>query len=358
MAATFAIIPAQKPEPLSATLRWRHMLVAAGLSWLLFGFLGYLRFVVGRNAPASYLEQFLEPKAALFGVLQTSLEALTSGLGVWAVLACFAPRVAILALPWIWGPCSGQWSMESLGTGDWHHVRYVLPMTALVLAAGLIGYARVASWFLNRRHGLVWVFLAFAIQAKLGAAGASGDESADGSDSNPDSSLAKPARSGRGLTRFEPTDGVLADHVVSAPLSSRRRLYGYLVDCEPAVRIPEARFRHPLDLCPERLLSPESVAGPRFSGRAPRRDADRRPSHLRRSKQKIRFSGISREHKTAIGCLYWVPLGGAFPRGRSTRRTGKRLPGIPGFSAWVHGRSGALPGRIDVSGAISEPMTR
>ena len=112
MAATFAFIPSRRPEPLSATLRWRHIIVFAGLSWLLFGFLGYLRFMVGRNAPLFYFQQFLEPKAALSGVLHTSLEALVRGVGAWALLACFAPRVAVLALPWIWGPCSGQWSMN------------------------------------------------------------------------------------------------------------------------------------------------------------------------------------------------------------------------------------------------------
>ena len=47
MAATFAFIPPRGPEPLSATLRWRHLIVFAGLFWLLFGFLGYLRLCGG-----------------------------------------------------------------------------------------------------------------------------------------------------------------------------------------------------------------------------------------------------------------------------------------------------------------------
>ncbi len=238
MAATFAIIPPREPEPLSATLRWRHILVAAGLSWLLFGFLGYLRFVVGRNAPGFYIEQFLDPKAAFSGVLQTSLEALASGLGVWALLACFAPRVAILALPWIWGPCSGQWSMDSLGTADWHHVRYVLPMTALVLAAGLIGYARVGSWILNRRHGLAWLILALAILAKFGAAGTLAMKAR--MDQIPVPLHGREAGAiWKWINQVEPGDGVLADHVVSAPLSSRRRLYGYLVNANLPLGYPK-----------------------------------------------------------------------------------------------------------------------
>ncbi len=167
MAATFALIPPRSPEPLTRALRWRHVIVFAGLSWLLFGFLGYLRFAVGRNAPGFYVAQFLEPKAAVVATLHTSFDALVYGLATWAVLACFASRVAILALPWLWGPCSGQWSIDSLSTADWHHVRYVLPMTSLVLAAGLIGYARAGSWILNRRAGVAWAALAWAI---LGAA--------------------------------------------------------------------------------------------------------------------------------------------------------------------------------------------
>ena len=37
-----------------------------------------------------------------------SVEVLILGMGGWAVLACLAPRVAILAVPWIWSLCSGR----------------------------------------------------------------------------------------------------------------------------------------------------------------------------------------------------------------------------------------------------------
>ncbi len=40
MAATFAILPPRDPEPLSARLRWRHLLLLIGLGWLFFGFFG------------------------------------------------------------------------------------------------------------------------------------------------------------------------------------------------------------------------------------------------------------------------------------------------------------------------------
>jgi Predicted membrane protein (DUF2079) len=238
MAATFAFIPPRRPEPLSATLRWRHILVFAGLSWLLFGFLGYLRFMAGRNAPVFYLQQFLEPRAALTGVLQTSLDALVGGVGAWALLACLAPRVAILTLPWIWGPCSGPWSMNALTTANWHNVRYALPMTALLLAAGLIGYARLGGWISNRRNGRAWVTLTFVV---LGATGATGTYAMKTRlDRIPIPVQANEAAEiWRWVSEVGPDDGVLADHVVTAPLSSRRRLFGYLVNWNLPLRYPK-----------------------------------------------------------------------------------------------------------------------
>ena len=104
--------------------------------------------MVGRNAPDSFVDQFLGPKASLGETLQTASEALILGTGCWALLMCLAPRVAILALPWIWSLCNGRWALRFLATADWHHVRYAMPMVTLVLAAGLIGYSRLATWLL------------------------------------------------------------------------------------------------------------------------------------------------------------------------------------------------------------------
>ncbi len=118
-----------------------------GLFWLFFGFFGYLRFMVGRGAPDEFVDQFLGPKASLIETLRTSIETLLLGMGAWALLACLAPRVALLAVPWIWGLCSGRWAMRFLSSGDWHHVRYVVPAVVMILAAGLIGYARLGSGY-------------------------------------------------------------------------------------------------------------------------------------------------------------------------------------------------------------------
>ncbi len=47
------------------------------------------------------------------------------------------------------------------------------------------------------------------------------------------------AETWRWIEQVGPQDGVLADHLVSAPLSSRRRLYGYLVNWNLPFRYPK-----------------------------------------------------------------------------------------------------------------------
>ena len=242
MAATFALIRPRQLEPLSVTLRWRHLTLFFGASWFLFGFLGYLRFVVGRRAPEAFFDQFLIPKAPLLAVIETSCATLAFTLVAWAVLAFFAPRIAVLAVPWIWGPCSGEWSMETLGKESWHHVRYLLPMTALVLSAGLIGFARVGSWILKHRRGWAWFALFWAVLAASGEAGVIG--MTNRLNRVPiEIDAEEAATAWRWIEQVDPQDAVLADYVVAAPLSSRPRLFSYLMNWnlpkpEP-VRYPE-----------------------------------------------------------------------------------------------------------------------
>jgi hypothetical protein len=184
----------------------------------------------------------MNPKAPLLGVLETSFSTLVYTLGAWAILACAAPRVAVLAVPWIYGPCSGEWSMDLLSTESWHHVRYLLPMTAEVLAAGLIGYARVGSWILSLRGGPAWSALFWALLAAAGVAGVTG--MSDRLNRVPIAIGAEEAaETWRCIEQVEPQDGVLADYVVAAPLSSRPHLYSYGVNWNlpkpDQVRYPE-----------------------------------------------------------------------------------------------------------------------
>jgi len=229
MLATFCILPPREPESLDVALRWRRATLLGGTTWLLFAFFGYLRFVVGRFAPDAFIDQFLGPKASLFETLATSSEVLFFGLGGWAFLACLAPRVAVLALPWIWGLCNGRWAMRLLPTSEWHSVRYVVPMVVTVLAAGLIGYGRLGSWLLSRRRGLISLVVVWVAAAAICAVGMK-------------DVLGRVARVAPVFGREEareirsfirevgPGDAVMADYTVSAPLSSRRRLYSYMLD--------------------------------------------------------------------------------------------------------------------------------
>jgi hypothetical protein len=225
--ATFAFLPAREPEPLGVTLRWRQATLLVGLVWFLFGFFGYLKWMVGRPVPDLFIDQFLGPKASPGRTLGTAIDTLLVGMGAWAILACLAPRIAILAVPWIWAMCSGRWAMRILSTTEWHHVRYLMPMAILVLAAGLVGYARLGSWLLLRgrggRAGLAVVWVCAAISCGLGLR----------------SVVASVAHVPVKIDRNEadqvwswigevgPADAVVAAYEVSAPLSSRRRLFGY-----------------------------------------------------------------------------------------------------------------------------------
>ncbi len=237
MVATFAFLPPREPEGLGVGMRWRHLVLLIGLSWLFLGFFPYLRFVVGRHAPHDFIEQFLAPKASLARTLATSGETLLVGMGVWAILALLAPRVAILAVPWIWGPCSGRWGMHFLSQAEWHHVRYLMPMTGLVLAAGLVGYARLGKWLLARRRWWLWLTLLWVSAAAMNAAELS---KITGLMARApvliDRSEARAIWSW--IHHVDGRDSVIADYEVSAPLSSRRHLYSYVLDSNRPIHFP------------------------------------------------------------------------------------------------------------------------
>ena len=226
---TFAILPPRRPESLTITLRWRRAMVLVGLGWLLFGFFGYLKVMVGRGAPDSFIDQFLGPRASVGETLWTSAEALILGAGFWALLMCLAPRVAILAVPWIWSLCNGRWALRFLETPEWHHVRYAMPMVVMVLAAGLIGYARLSTWLLPRRAGRAWLAMAWLASAAVCVVGIRDITRRV---------AAVPAVIDRQeadeiwawVRQVGPDDAVIADYEVSAPLSSRRLLYSYIMD--------------------------------------------------------------------------------------------------------------------------------
>ena len=132
-----------------------HAEVAAGPVHARAG-LGALRLLrlpeIRRGAatpPTGSSTSFFGPSATVLQTLETSAEFLACGLGAWALFACLAPRVAILAVPWIWSLCNGRWAIRFLATEEWHHVRYAALPVAMILAAGLIGYARLGVWLIG-----------------------------------------------------------------------------------------------------------------------------------------------------------------------------------------------------------------
>jgi uncharacterized membrane protein len=227
--ATFAFLPGRDQEDLSITLRWRQATLLIGLGWLCFGFFGYLKLVVGRPVPDLFIEQFMTPKATLGQTLETAFETMVLGLG-WAILACLAPRVAIQAVPWLWGICSGRWAMKILSTSEWHHVRYTAPMAILVVAAGLVGYARLGRWLLPRgRSALAALAGIWLSGVAVGTVGLR--EVTQLLEQVPEKiDRAEAAQIQSWIGQVDPAAAVLAAYEVSAPLSSRRRLYSYVLN--------------------------------------------------------------------------------------------------------------------------------
>jgi hypothetical protein len=229
MVATFAFLPGREPEDLTRTLKWRQALFTIGLAWLLFGFFGYLKFMVAASAPNQFIDQFLGPRATVFQTLETSADLLIYGLGAWALFACLAPRVAILAVPWIWSLCNGRWALRFLATDEWHHVRYTVLLVAMVLAAGVIGYVRLGLWLKERRYG--WFLLALVwLSAALGGGLGSRELSVRMSHIPRPISTQEAAAIWYWIHQVGPDDGVVAAYEVTAPLSSRKRLFSYVLE--------------------------------------------------------------------------------------------------------------------------------
>jgi Predicted membrane protein (DUF2079) len=238
MVATFAFLPPRDPETLSTTLRWRRTIFLVGLLWLMFGFFVYLRCMLGSGSADSFIDQFLGPRASFRETLGTSMETLLLGMGAWAGLACLAPRVGIFALPWVWGTCSERWAMRLLSTAEWHSVRYVMPMAAIVLATGLVGYAQLANWLRPRRGGRAMMVAAWICAGVFSGVGlrdvinrlAQVPVLVDREEAEQVWSW---------IRQVGDDDAVMVDYEFSAPLSSRRLIYGCEMDANLPRGFPE-----------------------------------------------------------------------------------------------------------------------
>lgn len=227
LVASLSILPPRQPGSIVRRYRWTKTLLGVGFGWF-FLYLGYLYLAVGRFSPSQYLGQFGGPGPGLLEALATMLGILILGMGVWSFLMFLAPRAALLSLPWIWGLASGQWSMPMLETVSWHHVRYTAPMVAVVLAVGLIGYSRLGIIARRFRSGGWAVAGAWALSLLLMlSARAIVIERFQRAPLPVSQSEA--AELWDWFQQIGPEEGVLAHYDLTAPLSSRRTLYSYVL---------------------------------------------------------------------------------------------------------------------------------
>ncbi len=222
--ALLAFLPCRETEPSAQTRRWMKTLVAIGFIWFFWLFFGVLRLTVGVSAPRLFLQEFAGPKAPLDQTLVTSAEFIILGLGVLALFATWAPRVALIALPWVWSLASGRWSLRYLSTEQWHHVRYCAPYVAFGLAAGIIGWCRLAGRTPKTRLAVI---LILALCCNITLATLSMQRLARVPSPIPGED---PAAIRNWIAQVGPDDGVLTGYEVAAPLSSRRVVYGYRLD--------------------------------------------------------------------------------------------------------------------------------
>jgi hypothetical protein len=223
---SLAALPPREPEPPERRRMWTLVALGTGFAWFV-AFLVYLSWQVDPHAASDYLTQFTRSTPPAGSTLGRAADFLLVGLGSWSVLAMMAPRVAMLAIPWTWVLSSGHWDLRLIAMEHWHHVRYAAPMMALVLASGLVGYARLGSRVsgLPRiARAILWAVVALGlfgqgavIQTRLAMvprviASAEAD------------------RLWSFIDEVGEDDSVLAAYEVTAPLSSRRRLYSYVLD--------------------------------------------------------------------------------------------------------------------------------
>ncbi len=227
--ASMSLLPARDPETPAARANWTAAALVVGFGWFLVAFLGYQWWRLGSHAPAAYLSQFAAPGTSTEHPVRDMIELVVVGFGSWTAFALFAPRIALLAVPWVWGLSSGRLTLQSLGTIDWHHVRYAAPATALVLAAGLVGFARLPSLLPRRVQTKPLLASLWTLSAVMLLAGSMTLTDRLGEVPRLISQV-EADQLWFWIAQVKPNDAVLAAYEVTAPLSSRRWLFSYRLD--------------------------------------------------------------------------------------------------------------------------------
>ena len=229
MVATFAILPPREPEPVGQSFRWSRALFAVGLGWFLFVFFSYEHIFINGAAPENYLASFQGKKPGLIETASNVLDMLAIGVGPWVLLALLAPRTAVLVTPWVLGLCRGRWHLRFLATVNWHHVRYTTPIVALMVAAGVIGFAGLARWAASRKHGR-WILGTTWLTAAVGLVVASMACNGRLAHAPQPISRAEARKLWTWIDQVGPDDGVLATYEMTPPLSSRKILYSNVME--------------------------------------------------------------------------------------------------------------------------------
>jgi hypothetical protein len=243
MVASLAIVGPRAPDDIARRFRWASALWFLGLGWFLIVFFGDLAAVWGWRTPAGYLAQFGKPRAGLLETLLTAIDFLIVGLGAWAILGAAAPRLAVLALPWLYGLSAGRWSLRLLGTESWHHVRYAAPLAAMGLAAGLVGGSRL--WGFAAKFPKPWAWhaggAALSIAVLLAA-----DAVVLGRFAQVRYPIGRDEAAVLWVwfAQVGPDDGVVAHYDVTAPLSARRFLYSYVLTSNEPPGFPASMPSH------------------------------------------------------------------------------------------------------------------
>jgi len=110
--AGLCIVRAREPETADQRRRWALAALVVGIGWFVFVFLPYPAWRAILHAPADYLAQFAGTGAPIRETVTAALEFFVIGLGPWTARAVFAPRIAVLTLPWLWIVSHGPWTLR------------------------------------------------------------------------------------------------------------------------------------------------------------------------------------------------------------------------------------------------------
>ncbi|MDX2037455.1 MAG: DUF2079 domain-containing protein [Isosphaeraceae bacterium] len=227
MVATLGFLPPREPEDAGRRERYRRALWLVGVGWFVLVFLPWCRWTVHAQAWFRTINVF-QSSFPLETRLVSAARLLWSGCGVWLLLAAAAPRAALLALPWVWQVSGGNFGMQQLEFEQWHHVRYTAPVVGLMIAAGCIGLARIdrLATRLGGRRARLGALLGLLI---LGIPHTARIRSIEAMVPTP-VSHDEVAELRRWIDEVAPDDAVLVHYDLSAPLSSRRFAFSYLLD--------------------------------------------------------------------------------------------------------------------------------